>query len=90
MTSKPQIHFSHFAKIQPELENKYIEDLEHKAKTHCIEANMLTNLMGMLWEEGGFFLDAISDHPGIIFAIPIVAFFLFLLLKVAIFNMIFF
>ena len=34
LTSKPQIHFSHFAKIRPDLENKYIEDLEHKARTH--------------------------------------------------------
>ena len=51
---------------------------------------MLANLMEMMREEGEFFLDTISNHPGTIFAILIVAFFLFLLLKVAIFNVIFF
>ena len=51
---------------------------------------MLANLMETMREEGGFFLDAIPDHPGTILAILIVAFFLFLLLKVTIFNMIFF
>ena len=55
-----------------------------------VEANMLANFMGMLWEEGEFLLDAIPDHPGTILAILIVAFFLLLLLKVTIFNMIFF
>ena len=44
-----------------------------------VEANMLLdNLMEFMWEEGKFFLDAISDHPGIIFVALVIAFFLLL------------
>ena len=34
--------------------------------------------MEFMWEEGKFFLDAISDHPGIIFVALVIAFFLLL------------
>ena len=51
---------------------------------------MVTKLMQMLWEEGEFILDAISDHPGIIFVTFLFAFFLFLLQKVATFEIFFY
>merc|ERR1712037_789157 len=35
-------------------------------------------LVEFMWEEGKFFLDAISDHPGIIFVALLIAFFLLL------------
>ena len=41
-----------------------------------METNILDNLMMIMWEEGKFFLDAISDHPSTIFAILIIAYFL--------------
>ena len=54
------------------------ENLEQIQKKKVEENMLLDNLMEFMWEEGKFFLDAISDHPGIIFVALVIAFFLLL------------